>query len=142
MQNQPKPGRVPSNPIHRRQAFWQIWIPLGIVILLVLTAAVLAAVFTGGGQISSGQLASVSIIWLILPLIVAGFIYLLFIAGMIFFIARAARLLPVYTHLIQLYAHIINLRVTEFLDRLVNPVIRGRARASGWKAIWKKAGRA
>ncbi len=133
---------MPPNPIYRRQVFWQIWFPLAATAVPVLTAAVLTAVFSGSGQISSGQLASVSIIWMILPVIMAGIIFLIFTAGMIFLLARAMRILPVYTHLILIYANIIHLRVTTFLDGLVHPIIQARGRAAGWKVIFKRFRRA
>lgn len=142
MQNQPKPARVQPNPVHRRQVFWQIWFPLGMAALIVAAAAVLAAVFSASGQVGSGQLASVSIIWMILPMLVTGIIFMLFTAGMIFLLARGLRILPVYTRLIWIYAEIIQLRTTEILDRLVNPVIQGRSRAAGWKAIFTRSKRA
>ncbi len=142
MQNQPRPARTPSNPTHRRQVFWQVWAPLAAAALIVLAAAVLAVIFSGSGQVNSGQLASVAIIWMLLPLILAGILFMIFTAGMIFLLSRALRILPTYTHLILLYAQILNLRVTQFLDTLVNPVIRGRGSAAGLKVIFRRPRRA
>ena len=70
---------------------------------------------SGTGGVDAGQLASISVIWLVLPFIVSGLLFLLFTLGMIFILARALRILPVYTHLVQLYANIINVRVKRIL---------------------------
>jgi len=111
---------------------------MALVALLVLAAAVLAVVLADAGSVNSGQLAGISIIWLVIPLIVAGFFFLLFTVLMIYVLARALRIVPVYTHLFQVYAAIFNLRVTDFMDRLVEPVIRRRSRKAGWQALWRR----
>ncbi len=135
MQTPPKPARAQPNPVHRHQVFWQIWFPLGLTALIAAAAAVLTAVFSASGQVSSGQLASVSIIWMLLPLIPAGILFMVFTVGMIFLLARGLRILPVYSRLILIYTEIIQLRLTAILDRLVSPIIQGRSRAAGWKSI-------
>lgn len=138
MQTRPVPTRAPAKTIHRRQVILQIWLPIVLVTLVVLAAAVMAVVFSGTGGVDAGQLASISVIWLVLPFIVSGLLFLLFTLGMIFILARALRILPVYTHLVQLYANIINVRVTDFMDRLARPVIEAHGRTAGWKAIWRR----
>lgn len=110
-------------------------------ILLVVAAAGLTVVFSARGQISSSQLASVSLIWMIFPLIAAGILFILFTAGLIFLLARGLRVIPVYSRLILIYAQIINLRVTEILDRLVHPIIQSKSRTAGWKTIFTRSRR-
>lgn len=138
MQDQPGSTRVPPNPRHTRQVFWQITFPLILAAVIVLAAAVLVVLGSQRGLVSAGQMASISIIWMIAPLIIIVVIFLLFTAGMIFLLSRAIRVLPVYTRLIQLWVQIFGLRVENFMDLLARPAIGTGARAAGWKAFWKQ----
>lgn len=137
MQYQTRPTRVPPNPRHSRQVFWQIWLPLILAALVILTAAVLVVVTSSSGTLITAQLASISIIWMITPMIIAGMIFLLVTAGLIFVAAYVLRIVPVYTRLVQVWVQIFGLRIENILNTLAGPVIRSRASVAGWKAFWK-----
>ena len=137
MQDKPKPTNITSNSKHARQVVWQIWAPLVLMILLVLSAAVLIVLGAGSGEGKTGQWASISIIWMIMPLIFAGILFLIFTAGMIFLLARALRILPVYTRVVQVYVQIFGIRITNLLDGLVTPIMWINSRSAGLTAIWK-----
>ena len=137
MQEQSRPSRVPPNPKHVRQVFWQIWFPLILALLVILTAAVLVVITSSSGTVRTARLASISIIWMIAPLIVAGMIFVIFTAGMIFLTARLTRVVPVYTRLIQLWVQIFGVRVEDLLNKLADPLIKTQMRAAGWRAFWK-----
>lgn len=138
MQDRPGSTRVPPNPKHARQVFWQILFPLIMVAAVILAATVLVVLASASGGVSAGQLASVSIIWMIAPLIIIGGIFLLVTAGVIFLTARVIKIVPVYTRLIQVWVQIFGLRIEQILDLLARPVIRTRSLVTGLKALWRK----
>lgn len=139
MQNKTAGYQPLVNPNHRRQVFWQIWLPLGLTALLVITSAVLAVVMsTGSTRPTTGQLAAISTIWIILPLIPAGLIFLLFTIGLIYLTARALKIVPVYSRLAQIYIQIIGVKVSNLMDRLAKPLIQLGGSTAGWKAVWRR----
>ncbi len=138
MQSQVAAVKPPVNRIHRRQVFWQIWLPLILTVIVVLAAAVMAVLSTGSGRPTTGQYAAISTIWLILPLIPAGVIFLLLTTGMVYLTTRALRIIPVYSRLAQIYVQIFGVRVGNLLDRFARPVIQYGGRSAGWKELWKR----
>ena len=106
---------------HRKEVFWQIALPmiLGMVVLLILTLLTT--------QLSFGEAsfwASISEIWLILPLMLVGFVTLATLVGGIYLSQKIIRVLPFYSF--QLHKHLLNARtyITRMTDRSVEPALR------------------
>lgn len=129
--------RVKSGSRHRRQVIWQIIFPVVLAAAGGIFLIVLLSLSTIAGSTASAQWASIATIWLIIPLLVAGVLVALTLAGLIFLIARLTQKLPTFTHLIHTYLQIINIRVGILLDHLVQPQIKFLGRWAGVKSVGK-----
>jgi len=139
MQDQAATSRLMVNPKHRRQVFWQILAPLIVTLLLVVSSAVLAVVLsTSTTRPTTGQLAAISVIWMILPLIPVGLLFLFVTIGLIYLTARILHFVPVYSRLSLLYVQIFGVRIGHLMDRLARPFILVGGSAAGWRAIWRR----
>ena len=106
---------------HRKEVWWQIIFPmaLGGGILLVLSLLTT--------QLSFGEAslwASISEIWLILPMMLVGLVALASLVGSIYLLQKLIRVLPFYSF--ELHKYLLNARafVSKISDRSVEPALR------------------
>lgn len=118
---------------HRKQRAWQIFLPILLSALLFIgtIALVSLSAFERGGDV--GRWAAVSIIWIILPLLVAGLILLALLVGLIYLMTRVLAVLPYYTGVVQDYAHLVKGYIVHGADITVKPILL----LNGWSATVK-----
>jgi uncharacterized membrane protein len=121
---------------HRKQTQQQIILPLALVASLMLVLTVLLIVITarGGGEVS--RWASISTIWVLLPVLVAGLVALAVLAGLIYLLARLQRVLPTYTSLAQDYVQLGTIYVWRFTDSAVPPSFAANGLAAYFTVIF------
>lgn len=106
---------------HRREVLLQITLPMIIFVLIILALAVFAA--TGApGNVS--RWASVSLIWLIIPMILVAFILLVILGALAFGVIRVTGILPEYAHQVQDIFTMIGEIVKQGSDTVVEPFLR------------------
>lgn len=145
------PAPVPSRPAlpaptgqpdslrrHRRQTIWQIWVPLGVFILLILAMAVGVVLAAAGASPELGRWSSMSLIMLIIPTMFAAVIVLVIFAGLVFLMAKLLHVLPAYTQMAQAYAHLLSVIVRVNADRLASPAIKARSAWAGWETLRRR----
>ncbi len=115
----------PSFRKHKKQRFWQIFLPLGLGLAVIIAVAVLiiltAVGSSGAGKVSTW--ADTSLIWLILPALVFAFIAVVILFLLIYFVGRVTKILPPYTAIVQHYSRLIAVKSRSFSDKLVEPLI-------------------
>jgi ABC-type transport system involved in cytochrome c biogenesis permease subunit len=119
---------------HRREVFRQITIPLiiGVVLLVAACGAIVWGSFWVGGDAS--RWADISLIWLILPAMLATLVFLLVTGGLVYLtVLLIARLPPLFLKLFNLFTRI-NAALRRAADKAVEPVLR----VESWKAGWKR----
>lgn len=131
-------ARIKPGSRHNRQVFWQILLPVILAFLAGITLVVLLSISTANGSTASAQWSSIATIWLILPLMVFGGFFALTLAGLIYLISRMQRKLPTYTHLVNTYIQIFNIRVGILYDQAARPQITALSRWAGWRTFWKR----
>ncbi len=109
--------------LHKKQAFWQIWTPLVFGIIIVLAFLALAIISASQGSTQVGRWSDISIMFLILPAVLAGFAFLVLFSGFIFLFSRLLRLLPKYTQLGQAYIFQFSVLVKSLADKAANPIM-------------------
>lgn len=134
----PSAGKIQPSPRHRRQVFWQILFPVIVAALLCVALVALLTVSTVQGSSAAGQWASISTIWLVIPLMALGALFAITLAGFIFLLSRLIRNLPTYTHLIHVYLQIINVRLDILFNQVSRPQIGLISRWAGWRAFWRR----
>lgn len=102
----PAPQPTPEAS-HRRQAAWQIWLPLGLLLALFITAGVLAVLFTGGYTPQPGlpdqqsPLAKASVIMLVSGACLGSLFQLLVLVGLVLISGKVILGLPGFAHKVQ-----------------------------------------
>jgi hypothetical protein len=137
--NLPKPPRPVPSPAHRKQTFWQIWVPFFAVILLFLSLAVLAAISTSSptGGVAVTKWAHFSVVYLLIPVLLGGFIFLVVSGLLIYGVARLINILPVYTHILQAYVARAAFFIHTKADQSVSPILQVRDWWTGFRTLFK-----
>ena len=117
----------PTLRAHKRQHFWQILMPILLVIVLILVAGGLVI----GVEADQTRLwADVATIWLVAPLMLVALLCMAVLGGMIYAVARLTQITPRYT-----------LRAQNFVLRLTAGLKRG-ADAAVKPILWLEQARA
>jgi hypothetical protein len=136
MDNKSRLGQLERNPKthleHKREVFWQITLPLLVGILLILAAVGAIIFFTIQPVTDVERWADVSLIWLIPPMLILAFIFLVLLAGLIFAVSFLLRMIPHYAWLIQRYLEQGMSKVRQVLNLSTEPILRIN---SIWAAI-------
>ncbi len=110
---------------HQKQRFWQILVPVGVgvvVILVILALVIQTALGTqAGGPVS--QWADASLIWLFLPAVLFALVLALILCALAYFLARLLKILPNYTYLAQQYVGLAAVYIRIGADKVAAPVI-------------------
>jgi len=108
---------------HQRQSAWQILVPLLLVCVLVLVAAVIIAVNAGQGSGDVSQWADTSFIIMLLPAMLIALFPLVLFVGLIYLVAQLLKKLPVYSLSTQQFFKRVTKFVNIWADRIAKPII-------------------
>jgi heme/copper-type cytochrome/quinol oxidase subunit 2 len=120
---------------HHRQSFWQIWLPAVLIGLIFLAFCGWVVYLVFGEQSLGKNMASVSVIWWILPSCLGGLIPLAILAASVFGAGKAIQGLPGLGEKAQKAVTQFYEKVKSTSDSLARPVIN----AYGWQAAAQKA---
>ncbi len=90
-----------SYQLHRKQVWQQILLPILLTVLIFIAVIVLTSVATFRDNGEVGRWAAMSTIWILLPVLVADFIFLIILAALIYLILRLTKLIPQYSYQAQ-----------------------------------------
>jgi len=101
----------------------QIILPVVISALLVVGMIALISVvtFRSGGDV--GRWAAISTIWIIIPIMIAGLIFLALLIGLIYLLVLALVNLPHYTSLSQDYVYLAQIYIVRAADMVAKPIM-------------------
>jgi hypothetical protein len=121
------PSRNPeTHAQHRRQMFWQVFFPLGIGTGVLLGACVLPIIAVArGGDVS--KWADTSLIWLIVPALFFSLIPLALLGGSVYGVLKLFEKMPGWMFRLQGIFDLVRVKVREYADQAVEPVIRARS---------------
>ena len=130
----------PLNPktqqAHRREVITQIALPLAIGLLLVLALAVWAAVTaTQGGNVS--QAADASLIFVLIPVMLAALVFLAVLGGLVYLMARLLRWLPPQFFTLQGVFALLQNRVQKAAGKAVAPILWVNSVQATGQALWR-----
>jgi hypothetical protein len=129
----------PSFLRHRKQRFWQIFMPIILGSVITLAAGVLL-VLTLTGTVNVGnlsQMAATSTIWLLLPVMVLGVFLTFFLLGLIYLAARVLDILPQYTFLVAQYAALVEAKIKLWTAKGASPLIGIKSIGAAVSAFFK-----
>lgn len=134
-----KPRREISPSLeHRRQMTWQVWVPLGasILIFLGLAGLVVAGALTKSDQIE--RWGSLSAVWIILPVLFVGLIFLPILVACIFGMSKLLVKMPDW--MLKLLMGVVQIgQVTRHAaDSSTRPVMTVNEVQARVETLWKK----
>ena len=112
-----------SYQLHRKQRVTQVILPVVFAALIMIGMIVLLSMVAsnGGGDVS--RWAAISTIWIIIPIMVVGVIFLAIVVGLIYLMVRVMAILPHYTGMAQDYVYIARGYIIRGADMAVKPFI-------------------
>ena len=113
---------------HRKQRVTQVILPvmLGVLLMIGMIVLISIATFKPGGDV--GRWAAISTIWIVIPIIIAGLVFLAILIGFIYLMSRGLGVLPRYTGIAQDYVYKARTYLLRAADLAVRPVIA----LNGW----------
>lgn len=95
----------PSYQLHRKQVWTQILLPILLATLVLIAAIVMTSVatFRDGGDVA--RWAAIATMWLTLPVMFAGLVFLILLIALIYLLARLTGLIPPYSNRAQRIFH-------------------------------------
>ena len=73
---------------HRKQLAWQIVLPIGLMVVLIIALVVLIniATFRDNGDVA--RWAAISTIWIVVPIMIGMLIFLVLLVGLIYLLSK------------------------------------------------------
>lgn len=122
-----KPVKISlKNPDHIRQVTWQIWVPLGFSCFILVALAVWSSIATGINAATGTLWSSISLIFMIIPVMFAGLLLLAFLGLIVYGVAKLSLAFPGWMHSAQLFFRQVSATVHYYADRTAQPVFTVR----------------
>lgn len=130
--DRPLPVNPDTKARHRREVWWQIFLPFIIGVILI-GGLVLGITFTGVGDTSVW--ADVSLIWVIIPLLFMALIPLVILVAIVVGLTWLIQNTPPYAFQVQAAFDTVQTAVRQFTDRATEPVLRFHSELARLRAI-------
>ena len=108
---------------HRKQVVSQIILPVVIAAILIVGLIVLVNVATFRDNGDVGRWAAISTIWIVIPMMVAGLIFLIILGGVVYLLKYLLNIAPIYTGQVQDFIYKIFAYIKRAADAAAKPVI-------------------
>lgn len=120
---------------HRHEVLWQITIPILTVSVILLLVSLLATTLEAA---EAGRWSSISIIWLIIPVMIFALILFVFLAAGIYATVRLIQLLPIYSFQALGWLLMFGINIRRLTDRMVAPILRAHSLSASVKALGRR----
>lgn len=107
-----------------------------LAVLFIIAVAVLTGVTAFGANDNSPIWAAISTIWLVIPVMFFGLIFLVVLIGLVYLLARTLQVLPPYTSKAQYYTNRGTSEVKRFSDMAAKPVLFIEGILASLKAVF------
>jgi uncharacterized membrane protein len=122
-----EPIQIPQNhysyTAHRRQFWLQIFLPVILTVILIIAVAAITGIAAFGANGDSPRWAAISTIWLLIPVMIFGLLFLAILGGLVYLLARTLQVLPPYTSNAQYYVNRAASEIKRFSDMAAKPVL-------------------
>ncbi len=120
---------------HKKQSFWQILLPLGLVIILFILASVWVSLSSSSNQELGLHWANVSTIFLMIPILLVSLIFLVILAGLVYGFSRLLSIIPPYFGQVIQFFNRVSEGILIATDKIVSPIFLVRSQSAKVKAI-------
>jgi hypothetical protein len=135
----PDPSKKAVTPrdSHRRQMIWQVWVPLGASIVIVLALEILAIVGAAQGSPQVDHWGAISAIWVILPVLLGGVLTLAIVGGLAYGVTKLLQKMPDWMLKAQLFMVHLALLVRRASDAATKPVMSANTLSARVSTFWQ-----
>lgn len=126
-----RPRNRATERAHRREMLWQVWLPFGLLMLLMLASfvAITVGAFAGvGGNAAASVWADALFIWMIIPVIFAVLVVFVLVAALVYGLFRLYDVLPPYFKVAQDFVARVNVQTRRYADQIAAQVLNAEAR--------------
>ncbi len=88
---------IPTSEAHQKQTLWQIWVPLGVTVAVMIGLAIWVAVASANSILVADNWMALSVAYLVLIYLVIGLVVLAVIAGGIWLAVKLLKWTPYYS---------------------------------------------
>jgi uncharacterized membrane protein len=121
---------------HRRQFWLQIFLPIILAVILIIAVATVTGIAAFGVNGDSPRWAAISTIWLVIPVMFFGLLFLAILGGLVYLLARGLQVLPPYTSTAQYYVNRAASEIKRFSNMATRPVLFVEGLKASLKAIF------
>ena len=132
--------RVNRSPMedHRRQMRWQVWAPLIASIVVFLACVILTVLGAAAGSSEISRLANISTVWVILPMLLVGFFFLVIFSASVYGMILLLPRMPEWLLRAQLWMEYFSLTVKRGADAATEPVMSANSFNARVNALWRR----
>ena len=127
-----KAGKT-SKKKSNQEILFQIYLPLGLFVIIFLFLSVLVAFEFTGGTSSVHHWANISFLFISIPIMIFSLIFIIILAALIYGQAKLIRWLPLQLKKIYLFVLKISLWIWNFTQKLTSPAIKVKSEIYGIK---------
>jgi hypothetical protein len=109
-----------------------------LTVLLIIAMAVITGMAAFGANDNSPIWAAISTIWLVIPVMFFGLIFIVLLTGLVYLLARTLQVLPPYTSKAQYYVNRGASEAKRFSDMAARPVLYIEGIIASIKAIFRQ----
>ena len=113
-----------TKQISNREILFQVYIPLGIVVVIFLAMSVLISLSATPGSDNVHHWANISFMFVAVPIILISTILLIIIVAIIYGQAKLIRWLPLQIKMVYLWILKISLWIWNFTQKITQPSIK------------------
>jgi hypothetical protein len=116
----------PSYQLHRKQLWTQILLPIIFATLVFIGIIVITSLSALRDHGDVGRWAAISTIWLTLPVMIAGLIFLILLISLIYLLSRVIAIIPPYAYQAQGIVYKIESIVKRFAEMFRKPMLAAK----------------
>jgi hypothetical protein len=137
---QPMQLQKTSSPAadHRRQMIWQVWVPLGASILIILALMVLTIIGAVNRSDHVERWGNLSAVWVIIPVLISSLIFITILLAVVYGMSKLLKNMPEWMLKAQLGMVHIGLIVRRAADAATRPVMAVNGVDARAKTFWQR----
>ncbi len=123
---------------HRKQVLLQIWLPIGIAILLALLVGLMAIIGTINNNSEVSRWADLSAILLIIPHLITSLVTMAIVFALVYGVAYIYPRIPGWMHSALAFLELVRTHTRTVTDKTVQPIVSINGVGAGMNAARKK----
>jgi hypothetical protein len=131
---------INASPVadHRRQMLWQVWLPLGISILVVLILIILTIVGAAQGSPQISRWGNISAIFVILPVLLVSTLLIVVVLALVYGMSILLKKVPGWMLSLQLHMVHISLITRRTADSIARPIMKVNETNARARRLWNR----